>query len=255
VPGEQREEFVILRPFVPVSKGNALQNLAAFMVARSGPNQYGRLESFDMPRGSDTVWGPVQVNNTILNTDAISREFTLLNQQGSSVVQGSLQLLPIEDSLIYIRPIYVVSRSGRQPAFRFVVVFYGGVAKLGTSVEDALAQFDDFRGIAPPNPGGPETPPSTTPGQSTRTAADILAEARQVYDDAQAALKAGNFARYGELTQQLDDLLEEAADALNGGRDGASQTSPLTSTTTRPSTTTTTAPDRERGSQALGARR
>jgi uncharacterized membrane protein (UPF0182 family) len=254
VPGEQREEFVILRPFVPVSKGNALQNLAAFMVARSGPNQYGRLESFDMPRGSDTVWGPVQVNNTILNTDAISREFTLLNQQGSSVVQGSLQLLPIEDSLIYIRPIYVVSRSGRQPAFRFVVVFYGGVAKLGTSVEDALRQFDDFRGIAPPSPGGPEPPPTTTPGQEqpSRSAADVLAEARQVYDDAQAALKAGNFARYGQLTQQLDDLLDEAARALNGG---GSQTTPSTSTTTRPSTTTTTAPDRERGSQALGARR
>src|SRR4051794_15658340 len=143
VPGEEREEFLILRPFVPVSKGNALQNLVSFMVARSGPNQYGRLQSFDMPTGSDTVWGPVQVNNTILNTDTISSRFTLLNQQGSSVVRGSMQLLPIDDSILYIRPIYVVSRGGRQPAFRFVVVFYGGVAKLGTSVEEALQQFPE----------------------------------------------------------------------------------------------------------------
>jgi uncharacterized membrane protein (UPF0182 family) len=245
-----------------VSKGNALQNLVSFMIARSGPNQYGRLESFNMPTGSDTVWGPVQVNNTILNTDAISREFTLLNQQGSSVVQGSLQLLPIEDSLIYIRPIYVVSRSGRQPAFRFVVVFYGGVAKLGTSVEEALQQFPEFQGVAPPG-GGTTTPPTpTTPGQppqANRSAADILAEARKVYDDAQTALRQGNFARYGQLNQQLDDLLSQAAAALNGtpagGGSGGSASSSTTTTTTRPRTSTTTAPDSGGGSQAAGARR
>ncbi len=69
----------------------------------------GKLESFTMPTGNNTVYGPVQVNSTILNTSDISQKFTLLNQQGSSVVQGSLQLIPIEDSLLYIRPIYVVS--------------------------------------------------------------------------------------------------------------------------------------------------
>ena len=258
VPGEQREEFLILRPFVPVSKGNALQNLASFMVARSGPNQYGRLESFNMPRGSDTVWGPVQVNNTILNTDEISSRFTLLNQQGSSVVQGSMQILPIEDSLIYVRPIYVVSRGGRQPAFRFVAVFYAGTAVLGTSVEDALQKFPEFRGIAPstPTPGPTPTP---TPGQpSGESLATILERASQVYDEAQAALRAGNFARYGELSEQLGELLDEAAQLVTAGtgpddtESGGSSTSSSSSTTT--STTTTTAPA-DGGSQALARRR
>ena len=104
------------------------------MVAKSDPAQYGKLESFTMPTGNNTVYGPVQVNSTILNTSDISQKFTLLNQQGSRVEQGSLQLIPIEDSLLYIRPIYVVSASQKQPAFRFVVVFYKDKAVIGTTV-------------------------------------------------------------------------------------------------------------------------
>ncbi len=261
VPGEEREEFLILRPFVPVSKGNALQNLVSFMVARSGPNQYGRLQSFDMPTGSDTVWGPVQVNNTILNTDTISSRFTLLNQQGSSVVQGSMQLLPIDDSIIYIRPIYVVSRGGRQPAFRFVAVFYAGTAVLGTSVEDALKKFPAFSGLAPENPTTPTTPTTptpTTPGQpETETVAALLEQASKVYDEAQAALRQGDFARYGELNTQLGQLLDRAAAAITQGTgptDAGGSTS-STTTTTRASTTTTTAPAGGGGSPALRAGR
>jgi uncharacterized protein len=247
VPGETREQFLILRPFVPVSKGNALQNLVSFMVAKSEPTEYGRLQSFTMPTGSDTVYGPVQVNNTILNTDAISERFTLLNQQGSSVVQGSLQLIPIEDSLLYVRPIYIVSRTGQQPAFRFVVVFYAGTAVFGSSLEDALGKFPEFAGITPPDTGGPPPTEPTPPGETPtdRNVAEILAEASQVYDDAQDALRAGNFARYGELSQQLGDLLDQAADALN--EDSGGSTTSSTSTTT----STTTAGG---GSQALRAR-
>ncbi len=127
------------------------------MVAKSEPAQYGKLESFTMPTGNNTVYGPVQVNSTILNTADISSQFTLLNQQGSRVVQGSLQLIPIEDSLLYIRPIYVVSASQKQPAFRFVVVFYAGQAVIDTTVKKALAQFPEFAGIATPSTPGSGT--------------------------------------------------------------------------------------------------
>jgi uncharacterized membrane protein (UPF0182 family) len=262
LPGETQEQFVILRPFVPVSKGNALQNLVSFMVAKSDPLDYGKLQSFTMPTGNNTVYGPVQVNSTILNTDRISSQFTLLNQQGSRVVQGSLQLIPIEDSLIYIRPIYVVSASQKQPAFRFVVVFYDGKAVIATTVEKALVQFDAFRdlpGVTPPTttpttPGQPTTPTTPT-GPETETAASLLAQASTVYDNAQAALRAGDFAKYGELNQQLGTLLDRAAAALNGTAATTPTTggTPLTSTTTttKPRTTTTT----DGGSQALSAHR
>ena len=83
--------------------------------------------------------GPVQVNNQIdpQHGSDLDSQFTLFNQQGSQVIQGSMQLIPIGNSLIYIRPIYVVSSSQKQPAFRFVVVFYAGKAVLARRSEGA----------------------------------------------------------------------------------------------------------------------
>ena len=172
-----------------------------------------------MPTGNNTVYGPVQVNSTILNTDAISSQFTLLNQQGSRVVQGSLQLIPIDDSLLYIRPIYVVSASQKQPAFRFVVVFYAGKAVIATTVEKALVAVPGrSRARRPPTPddadhaGRADHDRRTAP--ETETAASLLNQATKVYNDAQDALKAGDFAKYGELSKQLGD-------AARPGRGGA----------------------------------
>jgi hypothetical protein len=80
------------------------------MVARADPTASPRLESLEMPTGL-TVAGPVQVFRTINNTAAISKEFSLLNQQGSRVVQGSIQIIPVKDSLLYVQPVYVLSEN------------------------------------------------------------------------------------------------------------------------------------------------
>ena len=253
LPDAKTEQFILLRPFVPVSKGNALQNLVSFMVAKSDPAQYGDLQSFTMPTGKSAVDGPVQVNSTILNTAAISQQFTLLNQQGSRVVQGSLQLIPIEDSLLYIRPIYVLSASQKQPAFRFVVVFYAGQAVIDTTVKKALAQFPQFQGIATPStpstPGGTGGTGGTTP--TNPTVESILTQASRVYNEAQDALKAGDFAQYGTLSKQLGQLLQQASDALANPSKAGSSTS---STSTSSSTSTTTTTSGSRSSQALATR-
>jgi uncharacterized membrane protein (UPF0182 family) len=251
LPGDKTEQFILLRPFVPVSKGNALQNLVSFMVAKSDPAQYGDLQSFTMPTGKTAVDGPVQVNSTILNTAAISQQFTLLNQQGSRVVQGSLQLIPIEDSLLYIRPIYVLSASQKQPAFRFVVVFYAGQAVIDTTVKKALAQIPQFQGIATPStPGGTGGTGGTGGATTNPTVESLLNQATSVYNDAQDALKAGDFAQYGTLSKQLGQLLQQASDALaNPSKAGSSNSS--TSTTSSSTTTTTSGSG---GSQAAGAR-
>lgn len=225
VPGATREQLLLLRPFVPVSK-NALNNLVSFMVAKAEPDALRPLESFQMPQGNP-VYGPVQVNSTINNTDKISEKFTLLGQAGtgSQVWQGNLQLVPIGNSLLYIRPIYVISENGRQPAFRFVVVFYAGKAVLAETVQGGL---DQLLGAAPPS----GTSPNVTP-PSNQTVASILEEATKAYNDAQTALRNGDFATYGELEKRLGVLLQRAADVAAG------KTPPTTSTTT-PSTSTTT---------------
>ncbi len=233
LPGEREEQFLMIRPFVPVSKDNALNNLVSFMVASSDPADYGRLRVFEMPSG-ETVPGPPQVDNTIRTTEEISQRFTLLGTQGSTVIQGSLQLIPVNDSILYIRPVYVQANSGpRIPSFRFVVVVYGDRAVIGDNLADALARIPEISGTAPPpgDSGGsgeptPTTtttaPPTTTttttgPSGTTTTAPPtpgqvgrLLDRASRAYSDAQEALKEGDWARYGELMDEVGRLIAQA---------------------------------------------
>ena len=167
---------------MPVSSGNSLTRLVSFLTANSDPGHYGELAPFTMPQG-ETVKGPVQVNNDISRTDAISAAVTLLNTQGSRVTQGSLQLIPVGDSsLIYVRPFYVQGRqSGSFPQFQFVVVYSQDLgAVCAPTVSDGLDLL--FSGATQTtcnlaNPGSrpagstSTTTTTTTPGSSTTTPA------------------------------------------------------------------------------------
>jgi uncharacterized membrane protein (UPF0182 family) len=244
LPGQQKEEFLILRPFVPVSKGNSQNRLASFMVARADPDALPRLESLEMPTGL-TVAGPVQVYRTINNTAAISKEFSLLNQQGSSVKQGSIQIIPVKDSLLYVQPVYVLSSNGQQPAFRDVIVYYNGTAAIDKTLSGALSQFPAFSGItAPPDTGNATQPPANP---SARITVDsLLADANKAYAAAQNALKNQDLATYQQQVQKLGDLLDQLAKA----RATEQGTAPSSSTTT-----TTTRAKSSGGTQAAGPSR
>jgi hypothetical protein len=133
-----------------------------------------------------------------------------------------------------------------------VVVFYAGEAVIDTSIERALSQFDAFNELSVPPDEAPTQPAPEGGGQPppapNATVESLLQQATQVYNDAQAALRNGNFARYGELNQQLGRLLQQAADAL-AGNGGGSSTSTSSTTTTRPPADTSS------GSQAVRAGR
>ncbi|HZP27998.1 MAG TPA: UPF0182 family protein, partial [Acidimicrobiia bacterium] len=126
LPGDTQNSFLILQPFVPVSKDNQRTNLSSFMTAKSDPNDYGKLEAFVMPQGSN-VFGPVQVANQIQSDQTISAQFTLLGQAGSQIKRGQIQLIPVGTSIVYVQPIYVQqSTSQGYPRLSFVVVFTQG---------------------------------------------------------------------------------------------------------------------------------
>ena len=183
LPGETQDHFIVTVPFVPVSSGNSQTRLVSFLTANSDPEQYGQMNSFTMPQGQ-TVLGPVQVNNQIIRTATISTAITLLNQQGSQVIQGSMQLIPIGNSIIYVRPFYAQgSGEGSYPLFQFVVVFsqdYG--AFCGQNVQDALnqmlAQTPSACSVSAANSatgtGSTTTTTTTTPGTATTTPATTV---------------------------------------------------------------------------------
>ena len=120
LPGEEERKFVIIRPFVPVSAEDTRRELAAFMVAVSDPDEYGRLVVYTTPSGD--VDGPALVNSKIQSDPGIAQRITLLDQQGSRVEFGDLLLVPVDESILYVRPLYVIAESTQVPELQQVIV-------------------------------------------------------------------------------------------------------------------------------------
>jgi len=236
-PEEQEPSFIILQPFVPVSAGNKQTRLVSFMTASSDPRNYGELNAFEMPQG-ESVLGPVQIDNRIKSTPEVSRNLTLLNQQGSTVIQGSLQLIPVGNSILYIRPFYVqAAGESSYPQFRFVVVAYAGQDPvLASTVNDGLAQLFG-QPPAQPLPDGGEAPTTPSPPAGGNVQ-DLLNQAATTYQQAQDALRQGDLGTYQQLINQVGDLINRAQQAAGGG--GASST-------------TTTAPARQTAATGAAA--
>ena len=212
LPGEPDAEFIQMLPFTPRRK----DNLAAWLVARSDGEHYGRLSVFEFPKQSQ-VFGPKQVVGRINQDQTIAPQITLWNQQGSQVIWGTLMVIPIEESLIYVRPLYLRAQSGRIPELTRVIVAYGDRIAMEPTLEASLARL--FGGPAPALGGGVDTARATTPAApqppgATSTAAaapevrDLAAEARSHYEAAIAAQRAGDWAKYGEELRALGAVLE-----------------------------------------------
>jgi uncharacterized protein len=227
LPGESEADFLILQPFVPVSSGNSVTRLSSFMVARSDPDSYGEMTAFSMPEGVQ-VSGPVQVNNEINSEPEIAERLALLTRGGSSVIQGSMQLIPVGDSIIYVRPYYVQS-SGQSsfPTFRYVAVFTEGEEPvLAETVPEALASL--ITGEPPPLDGEePTEPDGETPTDATVD--ELLADAAAKFDEAQVALEAGDLGEYQDLVEEAGQLIQQARDILAGESPEPSTTTTSTS--------------------------
>ncbi|MET0894257.1 MAG: UPF0182 family protein [Acidimicrobiia bacterium] len=238
LPGDEKESFIALEPFVPVSSGNSINRLSSFLTAKSDPGSYGKLQSFVMPNGSN-VFGPLQVDNEINRAQEITQAFTFLNQQGSTVIKGSLQLIPVGNSIIYVRPIYVRSSgSSGFPQFQFVAVFtQGKTAVCAPTIEAAIDRlFVDNPGqqvsscttqIASAGDTGSSSSTTTTtrPGSSTTTtsppasgtAQQKLDQAAALFDQADQALANKDLATYQSLVNQAKALVKQAQAQLGGG--------------------------------------
>ncbi len=241
LPGDDRESFLILQPFVPISKDNQQTRLVSFMSAKSDPRDYGELEAFVMPQG-EQVLGPVQAAANIQKTTEISSEITLLSQRGSNVVAGAVQLIPVGESFIYVQPFFTVAAQNPNafPQFQFVTVAVPDPEKTPVKADTVSDGLDLLFGRAQPAPEGPTEP--TTPTED-QTVAQLLEEAEQKFADAQQALTQGNLGEYQDLVSEAQDLITQARELL--AAEGAG--TPLTSST---STTSTTRPANSQ--QALG---
>jgi uncharacterized membrane protein (UPF0182 family) len=214
LPGEREAEFIQMLPFTPRRK----DNLAAWLVARSDAAHYGEVGVFEFPK-QKVVFGPRQVVARINQDQMISPQITLWNQQGSQVTWGTLMVIPIEESLIYVRPLYLRGAGGRIPELTRVAVVHQDQIVMEQTLEAALAKL--FGGATPPGRAQPSTTTSSaaqpTPAVTpTAAAAGVAApqlgalatEAQGHYQRALEAQRAGDWAKYGEEIRALGQALD-----------------------------------------------
>ena len=216
LPGNTQQSFMLLTPYVPLSSSTERQNLTAFMTASSDPVDYGTLRLFVTPAGQN-VDGPALIANAIRSNISISTELSFLNQNGSTVELGEVAIVPIDQTLVYVQPVYVESSSNQVPTLKDVIVVYNGTAyhSSNASLDNALCQVANPDGTQPFSnycnttaanatplvvPGTGATPPgspsTTVPPSGAPTVASLLAQAQTALNAANAALKNGDLATY-----------------------------------------------------------
>jgi hypothetical protein len=204
LPGEAQETFSLILPFTPQGR----QNMVAWMAAKSDPgDEYGKIVSFEFPSGVN-VDGPTQVFARINQDARFSAERTLLGQAGSDILFGDLLVIPVEDSLLYVQPVYVKSQQPNAiPELRRVVVVNGDRIGIGNTLRDALT--DSIGQQVPPEEG--EQPPQGTVEEQIQA---LLDEAAQHFAAADAALRAGDLATYQAEIDAAEAATAEAQGLL-----------------------------------------
>jgi uncharacterized membrane protein (UPF0182 family) len=203
LPGEKGEEFILLSPFNPSKK----DNLIAWMAARSDGPHYGKLIAYFFPK-QKLIYGPRQIEARIDQDAFISQQLSLWSQRGSQVIRGSMLAIPIEDSLLYVQPLYLAAEKGSLPELKRVIVSIGNQIAMEETLEASLAQLFSGAGKAQavaraeaPSLAGAAAPRET----GVRGLAD---QAWQQYGRAQELLRQGNFAAYGEEIKRLEGTLK-----------------------------------------------
>ena len=222
LPGEREAEFIQMIPFTPKRK----DNLAAWMVARSDPERLGQMVVYLFPKDR-LVFGPQQVMNRINQDADISRQISLWDQRGSQAIMGTLLVIPVEESLLYVSPLYLRSEGGRIPELKRVIVAYENRIVMEPTLDGAMDAL--FGSAEQPAATAEATAAETATEAETAAAAGTDAEpavaetatvdpsqplarrAMQHFERAVEAQRAGDWARYGQELERLEQVLRRMA--------------------------------------------
>jgi uncharacterized membrane protein (UPF0182 family) len=215
LPGEDELSYLLLQPFNPRAK----RNMVGFLVADSTPGRYGRLIDFRMPEG-ELVDGAEQAGQRIEQDAEIANQLSLWRGDGSKVVKGDMLVVPIEESVVYLQPIFLEEDGGAFPEFRRVAVVYSDRVEWADSLDGALGL------VFGESDGGGGDDPAVPPGEDA-TIQDLIDQAETAFDNAEAALRAGDLAEYQNWVDEAQRLLGEIAEIVDSAEPNASLRGPL----------------------------
>ncbi|MGC1917077.1 MAG: UPF0182 family protein, partial [Pseudolabrys sp.] len=196
LPGETQAEFFLMLPMVPSRR----DNMIAWLAARCDSPDYGKLIVYEFPKDK-LVYGPFQIEALINQNTEISQQLTLWNQMGSRVIRGNLLVIPIENSILYVSPLYLRAAQGQLPELKRVIAAYGDHVVMKETLAEALSALFETG-------GAPKIPSAST---GTPLAAPAAAQAREAldhYNQAIERLKFGDWAGFGTQLDAVRRLLE-----------------------------------------------
>jgi uncharacterized membrane protein (UPF0182 family) len=195
LPGQEKEEFILMLPFTPRGK----DNLISWLVARNDGENYGKLVVYRFPK-QKLIYGPKQVNARISQDAEISSQISLWDQRGSQVIRGAMLVIPIEKALLYVQPLYLRGEDGKIPELKRVIVVYENKIAMEETLETGLARiFGEGASVV--------EKPKTEEKQITEN--DLAKQAQTAYEAALKAQKEGNWSAYGEEIRRLGEILRK----------------------------------------------
>ena len=218
LPGETHDEYILMLPMVPESRGTVRDNMISWLAARCDGADYGHLFEFSFSKDR-LFYGPYQIQARINQNPEISQQYSLWNQIGSKVILGNLLVIPIEDSLLYVEPLYIRAQDGQLPELQRVLASYSDRTVMGDDLESTLAAL--FKG---PSENAPVvTKTSTAPSKNAPANAPVvlpantpadLRDAAGHYDRALKALRDGDWPQFGSEMQKLGEQLGQSGDSM-----------------------------------------
>ncbi len=206
LPGDKREDFMLITPFTPANKNN----MVAWLSANCDGSTYGEMVVYKFSKDK-LVFGPMQIEARINQDPTISQFLTLVSQRGSTVSKGPLLVIPLAGSLLYVQPLYIQAEQGELPELKRVFVSYGDQVVMEATLSDALARLFGASVAAREAPSATGAAAGET-GQAAATSPQVkalIAEALDHYNRAIEAQKAGDWATYGTELQALQDTLNK----------------------------------------------
>ena len=213
LPGETVDEFVLTQPFTPDNK----DNLIAWLAARSDGENYGQLFAYRFPK-QELVYGPLQIEGRIDQNPEISAQLTLWSQSGSEVIRGNLLVLPIDNSLLYVEPLYLRAENGQIPELKRVILVSGDQVVMRETLAEGLeVLFKEDTSTSTPaetpaTADETETPAEATPPADTELLSQdvnqLAITASNHYEAAQEALQKGDWATYGAELEKMKAALD-----------------------------------------------
>ncbi|MBW4055234.1 MAG: UPF0182 family protein [Proteobacteria bacterium] len=199
LPGEKAEEYILLLPFTPSKR----DNLAAWLTVRCDEPNYGKIRAYTFPRDR-LIYGPKQIDARINQDSFISQQLTLWNQRGSEVIRGSMLIIPIEKSLLYVQPLFLAADKDGLPELKRVIVAFGDQVVMEENLELALQRLF----------GGKKSAATVAMADTAdlKAAPTTLArEAMGIYEKATNLQRQGDWAGYGDELRKLGQVLKRMA--------------------------------------------